>query len=188
MCHNFSADLNWLIQFCEMGLLFVQWKFDWLFPSSTNFFFKIKRKCRITWPLSPWTRVPLLTGTATDPLPRLSSSCFQSKSVAENDLKDFIIIKIDANYANKFLLIFWGQLVLILGILGIIGREVGLMISKITETRFGIIWLLRITKMYFVLQALVSSYCWLCFLACLFSFYLFSNMITLGHNKELYAD
>ena len=58
----------------------------WLTFSKLNqLFFLIKRKCRITWPLSPWTRVPLLTGTATDPLPRLSSSCFQSKSVAEVD-------------------------------------------------------------------------------------------------------
>ena len=97
-------------------------------------------------------------------------------------IKDFIVIG-RRNYVNKFVLIFWGQPVPILGILGIIGREVVLMISRITETNFGIIWLLRITKMYFVLQALVSSYCWL--LTCLFSFYLFSNMITLGHDIEL---
>ena len=100
-------------------------------------------------------------------------------------IKDFIVIG-RRNYVNKFVLIFWGQPVPILGILGLIGREVGLTISRITETNFGIIWLLRITKMHFVLQALVSSYCWL--LTCLFSFYLFSNMITLGHDIELYAN
>ena len=81
MCPTFLQTLIDQFNSVGWGVLNVFFLVEiWLTFSKLNqTFFSIKRKCRITWPLSPWTRAPLLTGTATDPLPRLSSSCSQFK-------------------------------------------------------------------------------------------------------------